>query len=141
MKLVDGSRFRGIAEMPAASLDRLGTESAFEVLARAKQLEAQGRHVIHLELGEPELDLLAHIVVAGAKSLSDGHTHYCPAPGLPVCAGLAGVKVVPPAGRSTVTPAPRRRPRQPPGAEPRSLSTDYGFSRGPTTDKEHRWLR
>ncbi|MGZ4431347.1 MAG: pyridoxal phosphate-dependent aminotransferase [Gaiellales bacterium] len=67
----------------ATSLDRLGTETAFEVLARAKALEAQGRRVIHLEIGEPDFDTPAHIVEAGARALREGHTHYCPAPGLP----------------------------------------------------------
>jgi aspartate aminotransferase len=68
----------------ASSLDRLGTETAFEVLARAKALEAQGRRVIHLEIGEPDFETPAHIVEAAAQALRDGHTHYCPAPGLPV---------------------------------------------------------
>jgi aspartate/methionine/tyrosine aminotransferase len=70
--------------MTAASLERLGTETAFEVLARAKALEAQGRRVIHLEIGEPDFDTPAHIVEAAGQALRDGHTHYCPAPGLPV---------------------------------------------------------
>ena len=67
----------------AAALGRLGTETAFEVLARARALEAAGRRVIHLEIGEPDFPTPAHIVEAGAKALRDGHTHYCPAPGLP----------------------------------------------------------
>ena len=67
----------------AASLDRLGTETAFEVLARAKALEAAGRRIIHLEIGEPDFETPAHVVEAGVKALRDGHTHYCPAPGLP----------------------------------------------------------
>jgi aspartate aminotransferase len=70
--------------MLAASLDRLGTETAFEVLARAKALEAQGRRIIHLEIGEPDFPTPMHVVEAGAKALRDGYTHYCPAPGLPV---------------------------------------------------------
>jgi aspartate/methionine/tyrosine aminotransferase len=70
--------------MLAASLDRLGTETAFEVLARAKALEALGRRVIHLEIGEPDFPTPAHIVEAAARALRDGFTHYCPAPGLPV---------------------------------------------------------
>jgi len=69
--------------MLAASLDRLGTETAFEVLARARALEAQGRRIIHLEIGEPDFATPPHIVEAGVKALRDGHTHYCPAPGLP----------------------------------------------------------
>jgi aspartate aminotransferase len=68
----------------ASSLDRLGTETAFEVLARAKALEATGRRVIHLEIGEPDFGTPAHIVEAAVKALRDGETHYCPAPGLPV---------------------------------------------------------
>jgi aspartate/methionine/tyrosine aminotransferase len=67
----------------AHSMGRLGTETAFEVLARAKALEATGRRVIHLEIGEPDFATPAHIVEAGVRALRDGHTHYCPAPGLP----------------------------------------------------------
>jgi aspartate aminotransferase len=67
----------------AASLDRLGTETAFELLARAKALEAAGRDIIHLQIGEPDFDTPAHVVEAAAKALRDGHTHYCPAPGIP----------------------------------------------------------
>jgi aspartate/methionine/tyrosine aminotransferase len=67
----------------ATALDRLGTETAFEVLARAKALEATGRRVIHLQIGEPDFDTAPHIVEAAAKALRDGQTHYCPAPGIP----------------------------------------------------------
>jgi len=63
---------------------RLGTETAFEVLARARALEAAGREVIHLEIGEPDFPTPEHIVEAGVRALRDGHTHYCPAPGLPL---------------------------------------------------------
>jgi aspartate aminotransferase len=70
--------------MLARSLERLGTETAFEMLARATALEAQGRRIIHLEIGEPDFPTPQHVVEAGAKALRDGHTHYCPAPGLPV---------------------------------------------------------
>jgi aspartate aminotransferase len=70
--------------MLAASLDRLGTETAFEVLARAKALEAQGRRIIHLEIGEPDFDTPSHVVEAAVQALRDGQTHYCPAAGLPV---------------------------------------------------------
>jgi len=64
-------------------MSRLGTETAFEVLARAKALEAKGRSVIHLEIGEPDFDTPANIVEAGRAALSDGQTHYGPAQGLP----------------------------------------------------------
>jgi aspartate/methionine/tyrosine aminotransferase len=70
--------------MLARSLERLGTETAFETLARATALEAQGRRIIHLEIGEPDFPTPPHVVEAGAKALRDGYTHYCPAPGLPV---------------------------------------------------------
>jgi aspartate aminotransferase len=67
----------------AGHYERLGTERAFEVLARARALEAQGRNVIHLEIGEPDFDTPPHVVEAGVRALREGHTHYCPAPGLP----------------------------------------------------------
>ena len=67
----------------AESLHRLGTETAFEVLARAKALEATGRRVIHLEIGEPDFTTPGHIIEAAARALRDGETHYCPAPGIP----------------------------------------------------------
>jgi aspartate aminotransferase len=64
-------------------MSRLGTESAFVVLARAKALEAGGKKVIHLEIGEPDFATPAHIVDAGADALRAGFTHYVAAPGLP----------------------------------------------------------
>ena len=67
----------------ATRMSRLGTESAFEVLAKARALEAQGREIVHLEIGEPDFETPAHIVAAGVKALQDGYTHYGPTPGLP----------------------------------------------------------
>jgi len=67
----------------AERMSRLGTESAFEVLARARALETQGRKITHLEIGEPDFDTPAHIVEAAAEALRSGFTHYVPAPGLP----------------------------------------------------------
>ncbi|MXY12585.1 MAG: aminotransferase class I/II-fold pyridoxal phosphate-dependent enzyme, partial [Chloroflexi bacterium] len=67
----------------ATAMGRLGTESAFEVLARAKALEATGREVIHLQIGEPDFDTPDNIVEAGVRALRDGYTHYGPAHGLP----------------------------------------------------------
>lgn len=64
-------------------MGRLGTETAFEVLARARELESQGRHIIHLEIGEPDFDTPAHIVEAGVQALNEGYTHYGPSSGLP----------------------------------------------------------
>jgi aspartate aminotransferase len=67
----------------AKRMSRLGTESAFEVLARARALESQGRRIIHLEIGEPDFDTPPHIVEAAAEALHAGYTHYNPAPGYP----------------------------------------------------------
>jgi aspartate aminotransferase len=67
----------------AERMERLGTESAFEVLARARGLEAEGRKIIHLEIGEPDFDTPPHVVEAAERALRDGLTHYCPAPGIP----------------------------------------------------------
>src|ERR671934_2318822 len=66
----------------ATRMSRLGTESAFEVLARAKELERAGRDVIHLEIGEPDFDTPAHICDAASAAMRAGHTHYCPSAGL-----------------------------------------------------------
>jgi aspartate/methionine/tyrosine aminotransferase len=63
-------------------MSRLGTESAFEVLARARALEAQGRKIIHLEIGEPDFDTPPHIVEAACASLHNGATHYTPSAGI-----------------------------------------------------------
>lgn len=67
----------------ADSMSRLGTETAFKVLAKAKGLEAKGKDVIHLEIGEPDFDTPNNIVEATVKALKAGHTHYSPAPGIP----------------------------------------------------------
>jgi len=64
-------------------MTRLGTESAFEVLARAQAIEATGRKVIHLEIGEPDFPTPGHIVEAAVAGLRAGKTHYVPAPGVP----------------------------------------------------------
>src|SRR3982750_2115381 len=67
----------------ASAMSRLGTETAFEVLARARQLEAKGVDVVHLEIGEPDFDTPRNIVDAGCQALQQGFTHYGPSPGLP----------------------------------------------------------
>lgn len=67
----------------AQRMSRSGTETAFEVLARAKALEAQGRDIIHLEIGEPDFDTPAHIKAAAVRALDEGYTHYTPAAGIP----------------------------------------------------------
>ncbi len=67
----------------ASRMMDLGTETAFEVLAKARALEAQGKEIIHLEIGEPDFDTPRHIVEAGIDALREGYTHYGPTPGLP----------------------------------------------------------
>jgi len=67
----------------AQKMSRIGTESAFEVLARARALEKQGRNIIHLEIGEPDFPTPAHIVEAGKRALDEGWTKYGPTQGFP----------------------------------------------------------
>lgn len=67
----------------AARMRDLGTESAFEVLARARELERRGQSIIHLEIGEPDFGTPAHIVEEGIRALRGGATHYGPSAGLP----------------------------------------------------------
>jgi len=64
-------------------MSRLGTETAFEVLNRARALEKQGKEIIHLEIGEPDFDTPSNVVEAGVNALHQGWTHYGPAAGLP----------------------------------------------------------
>src|SRR6188472_1916783 len=66
----------------ARRMERLGTETAFEVLVKAKALEAQGRDIIHLEIGEPDFDTPSNIIEAGCDALHKGFTHYGPSAGL-----------------------------------------------------------
>jgi aspartate/methionine/tyrosine aminotransferase len=87
----------------AARMADLGTETAFDVLARTRVLEAQGKRVLHLEIGEPDFPTPPHIVEAGIRALRDGATKYGPPPGLPqlreaVCERIfqdVGVRAVP----------------------------------------------
>src|SRR3954465_15941544 len=62
----------------ARRMARLGTETAFEVLVKAKALEAQGHDIIHLEIGEPDFDTPGNIIDAGCDGLRKGFTHYGP---------------------------------------------------------------
>ena len=66
----------------ASRMNNLGTETAFEVLAKAKALESQGKSIIHLEIGEPDFDTPSNIIKAAQNALSNGYTHYGPSPGL-----------------------------------------------------------
>jgi aspartate aminotransferase len=67
----------------ASRMSRLGTETAFEVLNKARALERQGKNIIHLEIGEPDFDTPSNVVEAGVKALQQGWTHYGPSAGLP----------------------------------------------------------
>ncbi|MCH9009001.1 MAG: pyridoxal phosphate-dependent aminotransferase [Chloroflexi bacterium] len=66
----------------AQRMERLGTETAFEVLARARRLEAEGMDVVHLEIGEPDFETPSNIIEAGVDALRGGQTHYGPSPGI-----------------------------------------------------------
>jgi aspartate aminotransferase len=67
----------------ASRMSRLGTETAFEVLNKARALEHQGRNIVHLEIGEPDFDTPSNVVEAGVNALRKGWTHYGPSAGLP----------------------------------------------------------
>jgi aspartate aminotransferase len=100
----------------AKRMGRLGMETAFEVLAKARALEAQGKDVVHLEIGEPDFDSPANVIDAGVKAMRGGWTHYTPSAGLPalreaIAADVTksrGVKVTPeevvivPGGKPTI---------------------------------------
>jgi aspartate aminotransferase len=87
----------------ARRMSRLGTETAFEVLVKARALEAKGRDIVHLEIGEPDFDTPGNVVEAGVKALQGGWTHYGPSAGLPKvreaiaqdAGGRRGVKIDP----------------------------------------------
>jgi aspartate/methionine/tyrosine aminotransferase len=68
---------------PAERMNHIGHETAFEVLVRARALEAKGRSVVHLEIGEPDFDTPGHIIAAAQQALEEGFTHYGPGAGLP----------------------------------------------------------
>ncbi len=67
----------------AARMQSIGTETAFEAAARARALEAEGRDIIHLEIGEPDFDTPAHVREAAKRALDEGATHYAPFAGIP----------------------------------------------------------
>lgn len=67
----------------AGRMERLATESAFQVLAKARALEAAGRRIVHMEIGQPDFPTPPNIVEAACRAMRDGHTGYTPTPGLP----------------------------------------------------------
>ena len=66
----------------AKRMERLGTETAFEVLAKARKLEQEGKHIVHLEIGEPDFETADHIKNAAIEALNGGFTHYVPSAGI-----------------------------------------------------------
>src|SRR5690242_7993970 len=100
----------------AKRMARLGTETAFETLAKARALEAQGKDIVHLEIGEPDFDTPANVIDAGVNAMRGGWTHYSPSAGLPQLreavaeevSQTRGVKVAPeevvivPGGKPTI---------------------------------------
>src|SRR5438477_12683838 len=79
----------------AERMSRLGTETAFEVLNRARALERQGKDIIHLEIGEPDFDTPQNVIEAGVEAMRAGWTHYGPSAGYQVlCQAIADVLVL-----------------------------------------------
>ena len=93
----------------AQRMSNLGTETAFEVSARARALQAEGRDIIHLQIGEPDFDTPANAREAAKRALDDGATHYAPYPGIPAlreaiaadAADAEGLRRSPPIGCSS----------------------------------------
>ena len=82
----------------ASGVSELGTESAFEVLARARALERAGVDVVHLEIGEPDFPTPPHVIDAAEAAMRNGETGYCPAPGIPELRAAAADYLAAPRG-------------------------------------------
>jgi aspartate/methionine/tyrosine aminotransferase len=100
---------------PSAAMARLTSEGAFAALARARELEAQGRHVIHLEVGEPDFDTPAHVKRAGIEAIEANRTHYTPSGGVAelrdaIAAYAARFRNVTPFERDEVVVSPGLKP-------------------------------
>ncbi len=98
----------------SSKMKDLGTEGAFEVLAKARALEAGGQSVIHLEIGEPDFDTPAHIIEAGVQALRSGFTHYSPTAGIPELRSAIASYI----GRTRGIPVDPERVIVGPGAKP-----------------------
>src|ERR1700746_97694 len=94
----------------AGRMGVLGTETAFEVLARANALAAEGPLIINLGIGQPDFPTPEHIVEAGRKALADGHHGYTPANGIPSLRAAVAADLYP---RHPGRVSPRLRPRCP----------------------------
>lgn len=106
---------RHATEFLCSAASRLGSESAFDVLARARALEAQGRHIVHMEIGEPDFDTPAHIKAACFAAINGNFTHYAPSAGIPelrdAIAEYAGrLRGIEPFDRDNVLVSPGAKP-------------------------------
>ena len=103
------------ADFLCTAVGQLRGESAFEVLARARQLEAEGRHIVHMEIGEPDFDTPAHVKAAGIAAIEANLTHYAPSAGIPelrdaIAEYAARFRNLPPYRRENVVVAPGAKP-------------------------------
>ena len=123
----------GTAVRFAERMSRLGTEGAFVTLARARKLEAEGKRIVHLEIGEPDFATPDNIVEAAIGAMQNGYTHYTPASGifeareavagfvskmLQTQVGPDDVVLVPGSNKGTRTPPPPRPARRGASSEP-----------------------
>lgn len=104
-----------LTDYRADAISRLGSESAFEVFARARQLAAQGRTIVHMEIGEPDFDTPAHIKAAGIAAINENYSHYSPSAGIPelrdtIAAYASRFRGVEPWGRENVVVSPGAKP-------------------------------
>ncbi len=103
------------ADFLCSAVGQLRGESAFEVLARARQLEAEGRHIVHMEIGEPDFDTPAHVKAAGIAAIEANLTHYAPSAGIPelrdaIAEYAANFRNIAPYRRANVVVAPGAKP-------------------------------
>ena len=85
------------------------------MLARARELEQQGRDIVHLEIGEPDFETPEHVALAGIEAIRSGHTHYCQTPGLPELRDAAAAHLTP---TRRIDVSPGQRARAATGAKP-----------------------
>jgi aspartate/methionine/tyrosine aminotransferase len=109
------STLSGDADHLSDAISRLGSETAFEVLARARTLEAAGRKVVHMEIGEPDFDTPAHVKAAGIRAIEENYSHYSPSAGIPelrdAIAAYAGTfRGIAPWTRDNVVVSPGAKP-------------------------------
>ena len=103
------------ADYLTAAVGRLGSEKAFEVLSRARTLEAEGRKIVHMEIGEPDFDTPAHVKAAGIAALEHNFTHYAPSAGIPelrdtIAAYASSFRGIAPYARENVVVGPGGKP-------------------------------